>query len=259
MYRVKILVFFFILCLAFVSFAEAQSDTTEKAPANFSYDPVGQAKWGGTCATGSAQSPIDISKPIENPKLKEIAFQQNDKTPLKFADNPYNFKVDCAGYDNQITIDGKVFQLIEFHFHRPAEESVAGDIAPISVHLVHKSVDPGCVGHDCYAVVAVSIREGAPDPKITALLRKMWATYIDKTANTINPYDLLPSAVDRTYFRYKGSLTTPDCNETVTWYVMRRDIQFSREQIQQFAARFTFPNARTMQPRNGRTIEWFRK
>ena len=67
----------------------------------------------------------------------------------------------------------------------------------------------------------------------------------------INPADLLPS--DRSFYRFPGSLTTPDCGEVVTWYVMKTPIELSESQIQEYASRY-HNTARPLQPLNGRPV-----
>jgi carbonic anhydrase len=44
---------------------------------------------------------------------------------------------------------------------------------------------------------------------------------------------LLP--VDRGYYTYSGSLTTPPCSENVTWFVLKRPITVSAAEIQRFS------------------------
>ena len=38
-------------------------------------------------------------------------------------------------------------------------------------------------------------------------------------------------AVGPSYYSYDGSLTTPTCNEVVSWYVMEGTIAISQEQV----------------------------
>ena len=66
-----------------------------------------------------------------------------------------------------------------------------------------------------------------------------------------NPADLLPS--DRSFYRFPGSLTTPDCNEVVNWYVMKTPIELSESQIQEYARHY-HNVARPLQPLNGRPV-----
>jgi len=42
--------------------------------------------------------------------------------------------------------------------------------------------------------------------------------------------DLLPPDTN-TFYRYSGSLTTPTCNEVVTWTVFREPISISENQV----------------------------
>ncbi|WP_272424161.1 carbonic anhydrase family protein [Polyangium jinanense] len=58
------------------------------------------------------------------------------------------------------------------------------------------------------------------------------------------------------FYRYDGSLTTPDCSEHVQWILMERPILASAEQIGRFIS--VFPdNARHVQPTGGRTITFY--
>ncbi len=261
-FRTTLLGFILLLACA-ASFAQTQADVADTT-ALFGYDPASQSKWKDTwrgCG-GTKQSPIDITTRTENPYLPPIIFQYKS-TALKFTPNPYNIKIDCKDTGNQIVIDGKTYKLKEFHFHRPAEEVVAGERAAMSIHFVHQNVDPACGRADdnpCSVVVAVEILEGKPDPEMkdpmTKAVRKLLITYGPPSGEPLDLSEFLPA--DKTYFRYQGSLTTPPCDEPITWYVLRRGIYFPPEQIAQFAARFPSPNARETQPANGRVPMWSR-
>lgn len=47
---------------------------------------------------------------------------------------------------------------------------------------------------------------------------------------TFNLFDIMPDNLD-TFYRYKGSLTTPECNEIVTWTVFEEPIHLSEYQV----------------------------
>jgi carbonic anhydrase len=68
----------------------------------------------------------------------------------------------------------------------------------------------------------------------------------------IDPTVFLP--VDRGYYTYMGSLTTPPCSENVQWFVMKQPVQVSAEQIAIFS-RLYRNNARPVQPSSGRLIK----
>src|SRR6267154_2339678 len=67
----------------------------------------------------------------------------------------------------------------------------------------------------------------------------------------INAADLLP--VDRGYYSFPGSLTTPPCTEGVSWFVLKTPTEISSTEIVQFGALYPH-NARPVQPLNRRTI-----
>lgn len=51
-------------------------------------------------------------------------------------------------------------------------------------------------------------------------------------ASTFRLSTLLPRAARLSgYFRYQGSLTTPDCSETVVWTVFEEPVEIGREQV----------------------------
>jgi carbonic anhydrase len=58
---------------------------------------------------------------------------------------------------------------------------------------------------------------------------------------------------DRRSYRFAGSLTTPGCNEGVSWIVMKQPVLLSASQIAAFEAVYN-ANARPVQPINGRPI-----
>ncbi len=59
---------------------------------------------------------------------------------------------------------GKQYQLVQFHFHRPSEETIHGKHFEMEVHLVH--ADP--TGH--LAVVAILLKKGVDNP----LVHELW-------------------------------------------------------------------------------------
>ena len=60
--------------------------------------------------------------------------------------------------------------------------------------------------------------------------------------------------VERGYFTYMGSLTTPPCSEGVLWMVMKTPLPVSAEQIGVFARLYPM-NARPIQSASGRLIK----
>lgn len=224
----------------------------QHAHIHWSYEGEGgPTNWGNldpgnkACATGQRQSPIDIRDGIKV-----------DVEPIKFDYRPSNFRIVDNGHtvqvnvgDSTITLTGKTYELIQFHFHKPSEEKVNGKSFDMVAHLVHKA-DDGQL-----AVVAVLLERGSENPFLQTLWNNM---PLDKNVPveppelSINPLNFLP--VTRNYYTYMGSLTTPPCTEGVLWLVMKQPVQVSPEQIAIFS-RLYRNNARPIQSGGGRLIK----
>lgn len=200
------------------------------------------------CGTGHHQSPIDIKDAKRNASLPPIGFAYRP-TALTVTDTGHGFQVNAAAGSGGISVGGDHYDLVQFHFHRPSEERLAGQRYSMVAHLVHKN-DKGEL-----AVVAVLIRQG----KENAFLKPVFDDFPPKgTAEKSEPgasVDLgsfLPAA--RGYYTFDGSLTTPPCTEHVRWFVLKNAVEASSGQIARFAARYPM-DARPTQPLYGRTIE----
>ena len=197
------------------------------------------------CATGQRQSPIDIRGGIAV-----------DLEPIKFDYRPSAFSVIDNGHTvqvnvepgNSITITGKRYELVQFHFHRPSEERINGRQYDMVAHLVHKDVD----GH--IAVVAVLLDRGSAQ----AIVQTVWNNLpLEKgdevrAGSRIDLSQLLPD--DKRYYTYMGSLTTPPCSEGVLWMVMKQPVPISMDQVAIFSRLYPM-NARPIQQADGRLIK----
>jgi carbonic anhydrase len=67
----------------------------------------------------------------------------------------------------------------------------------------------------------------------------------------IDATDLLP--MDRGYYTFAGSLTTPPCSEGVTWFVLKNPSTLSTAEIDRFAHLYP-ASERPLQPLNGRVV-----
>ena len=71
-------------------------------------------------------------------------------------------------------------------------------------------------------------------------------------AAPIDPGAMLP--LDRRYFTYMGSQTTPPCGEGVLWMVMQQPVPVSAQQVSIFSRLYPM-NARPVQQASGRLIK----
>ena len=214
---------------------------------------TGPAKWGALskefkeCKTGEAQSPIDIpDQKARKGDLSPLLFNYKP-SPLKIIDNGHSIQVNYTP-GSVVSVEGKRYELQEFHFHKPAEEKISGKGHDMDVHLVHKGPDGKLM------VIAVLMDAGKDNKLIKALwdnLPKEKGKEQSVDAVKINAVDLLPD--NKGYYTYAGSLTTPPCSEQVTWYVLMAPVQISADQIARFGKLYPM-NARPTQPLNDRDI-----
>ena len=61
--------------------------------------------------------------------------------------------------------------------------------------------------------------------------------------------------VEKDYYNFEGSLTTPPCTEGVNWIVFKNQETVSKEQVEKFTQTLGFENNRPIQDTNGRQIK----
>ena len=213
----------------------------ESGPANWSKINVDWAK----CGNGSRQSPIDIRDGMKV-ELEQISF---DYHPSSFSvvDNGHTVQVGVSG-GNYITVQNRMFELQQFHFHRPSEERINGKAFEMVVHLVHRDAEGRL------AVLALLLERGAPQATIQTVWNNLPLEKFETMQPTIllDPAEMLPARRD--YYTYMGSMTSPPCSEGVLWLVMKQPVQASPAQMALFSRLYPL-NARPIQPANGRIIK----
>jgi carbonic anhydrase len=236
----------------------AKAEALAKAPpprangTHWTYEgELGPANWGrinadwAKCGAGNRQSPIDIRDGMKV-DLGQIGF---DYHPSAFTvtDNSHTVQVQVGG-GNYLNVGNTMYELQQFHFHRPSEERINGKGYEMVVHLVHKSAEGKL------AVLALLLERGKQQPVIQTVWNNLPLEKGDTSvpAIVLDPNDLLPQR--REYFTYMGSLTTPPCTEGVLWLVMKEPVQASPSQMALFSRLYPF-NARPVQAASGRMIK----
>lgn len=199
------------------------------------------------CETGNKQSPINI---------REFDTSRGGTGNVQFNYNPSDLEVINNGatvkvnYDSgsSVTIDGKTYELKQFHFHTPSEHRINDELSAMEMHLVHQSNDGE------YAVVALMIESGQTNSEMA----KVWSNIPDrgntKELNTqVSVTNFLPQEQD--YYQYTGSFTTPPCTEGVTWVLFDQPIEASRQQIDAFSSLYPANNRPIQEVNNRRVIE----
>ena len=219
----------------------------EKHAAHWEYEgAMGPENWGKefpTCGKGRSQAPLNIKGPFE--KVRFSVAPDYKQGQLKIVNNGHTIQVNVP-VGSKIRIDGRAYDLLQFHFHRPSEEHIDGKPSAMVVHFVHKNLEGEL------AVLGVMLREGNENPGIKTL----WNHAPPKEGPEVvpdgvmfNPANLLPREMD--FFHYDGSLTTPPCTEKVKFFILKSQVNISKEQVSDFPFKM---NARPIQPANGRPI-----
>jgi carbonic anhydrase len=215
---------------------------------------TGPAKWAkleksfASCALGKTQSPIDIpDAEARKGDLPPLLFDYRP-VPLRIVDDGHTIQVNYAP-GSTVSVEGKRYELIEFHFHKPSEQKISGKGHDMEAHLVHKGKDGK------FAVIAILLDQG----KENALIKTLWANLPpgkDKEnvvdAVKINALELLPR--DKGYYTFAGSLTSPPCSEDVKWFVLKTPTQISADEIARFGKSYPM-NSRPVQELNARDIQ----
>ncbi|GGC86706.1 carbonic anhydrase [Undibacterium terreum] len=211
----------------------------------------GPLRWGklnptyAKCDSGDRQSPIDIRDGLRV-DLNPVTY---DYKPSRFSviDNGHTIQV-AVGPGNYISLLGHIYELVQFHFHKPSEERINGKSFEMVVHLVHKD------GDGKVAVVAVLLERG----KAQGLIQTVWNNLPLEKNDPVQPLitldvsQILPQ--QREYYTYMGSLTTPPCTEGVLWIVLKQPVEISSDQLAIFGRLYPM-NARPVQKASGRVIK----
>lgn len=202
-------------------------------------DPAARA-----CKIGTQQSPIDLHDPVS----AFIATPQIDWREVQTAElvnNGHTLQMNLANAGG-IVREGKLYKLIQFHFHTPSEHTINGRYFPMEAHFVHQASD------GTLAVIGVMFSEGANNAHLDPI---WWAAPNmpgkAAVAFPFDPTDLLPK--NRASMWYEGSLTTPPCSEIVDWTVLTTPVTASKSQIAVFKSLFG-ENNRPVQAQNRRFI-----
>ncbi|XP_059722130.1 carbonic anhydrase 4 [Haemorhous mexicanus] len=240
---------------------------------------------------GDKQSPVNIvtRNVVYEKSLKPLSFEGYDakgSAQWNLENNGHTVKV---ALDTSPKIGGggleRKYKAVEFHFHwgvlseqqivsPGSEHSIDGEKYPMELHIVHIREDASDMTEakktpDGLAVLAFFVKVDKEENKNYAtLLSELKNIRYKGQSAKVDPLplsSLLPPEEDlERYFRYQGSLTTPDCYQGVIWTIFETPVQLSLLQLSQFAALHfdgknstpMLENFRPAQPLNGREVLW---
>ncbi|WP_162052231.1 carbonic anhydrase [Pontibacter pamirensis] len=237
---------------------ETETETVSEEPVAAEADAGAATEWdyentnweqiSGSECRANVQSPVNINtQEVIEAELSDIQYEY-EPFPMKIVDNGHTVQV--YGTENSfITVEGKRYQFMQFHFHYPSEHTIDGERYPLEMHLVHQEEGTGNL-----AVLAVFIEEGTTDnPFLEKVFTQIPAQKEEEVQTEVQLMlsDYIPPS--QIHYTYIGSLTTPPCTVGVDWLVFREPIQASEEQIARFSALYA-NNARPVQPLNNRRV-----
>ena len=213
--------------------------------------------WDKACKDGEKQSPIDI---ISNEVIKEYWGQPfvfhgyEQSVPMQVKNNRHTLVVEFSNDDHEdVWINGgglgeSKFQFSQLHFHwgstndQGSEHIIDGKSYPMEMHIVHWNLDVGkdpnsATKKDAYnslEVLSVLFEVGEKNEKYDSFFNAAKDVSMENSTSTIENglklKDLLPEDTN-SFYRYRGSLTTPPCNEIVMWTVFQEHINVSQSQL----------------------------
>lgn len=215
----------------------------------YSYDPTsdnGPADWGKisgfeTCSSGNRQSPVDFPVGVSYAPLADGPKPMIMAANMTPGSGSYNWALNCpTGSDCGSTMfGGKLFRLINMHFHSPSEHTLGGEQYPLELHMVHIA-DDGSL-----AVIATmfkypdsdypaQVAEGINVPYGTNGLVKQALNGLDNNRDSIMVH--LGSVINakKGYCVYVGSLTTPPCTEGVTFLMSQNIVSVTERQVAKY-------------------------
>lgn len=256
------------IALVFVSFISCKTDKKNKTQHDEQHvekdckevhwshhiGDEGPENWKNLCVDfaecgGKSQSPVDIipGNIFAGKNLSAPVFDYG-KTKVNIINNSHTVQFNVEE-GSKVNLNGKDYQLIQFHYHALSEHTIDGEHFPLEVHFVHKHSDSD------FAVLAIMFDEGGENElfkKYLSSFPKNKGEY--KSDDLINLISLLPE--NKNYYYYSGSLTTPPCTEVVSWFVLENPVEASAKQIEEFSE-MLHNNYRPTMPLNDRKIELY--
>lgn len=258
---------------------------------HWSYDETGPNYWSEeySACGGKAQSPINI----RTSKAKNVFFNRKLKfkkyqVPLTgiFVDNGHSMQFNPTDSSRHILHGGALmgknkYEFLQFHFHwgsddsHGSEHTVDGFRYPMEMHMVHvntkytDNVTAAYENQDGFAVIGIfamvandNITNEVFDPVVEAA-NELIVDPEAEVEKTLTLQDFLDQVEGSNYFSYQGSLTTPGCNEAVSWIIMNQPVLIAESQIAALRLLTTetgahlVDNFRPIQDLNNRVVSHF--
>lgn len=196
------------------------------------------------CEAGVNQSPIDIVSALDADLPPIVMDYRSDSINIVNNGHTVQINVEPGSF---LRVGNEAYELKQFHIHVPSEHRIDGEQFLLEVHYVHQNA----AGE--LAVVAALHVEGEDHPKLASYLGVIPEEVGKPALFKASLHDLPIVSLDKGYYRYNGSLTTPPCSEGVRWFVLKTTRQVSLERRNIFN-KLIGDDARGPQPINARIV-----
>ncbi|XP_072890106.1 carbonic anhydrase 4-like [Hemitrygon akajei] len=224
------------------------------------HDPAcGPAKWPVkySACNGTQQSPVNINtgKAVRKGHLGSFSFYNYDNSSLllQIMNVKKTIRVTTS---TQMQVSGGglpgTYLATQFHLHwgngsrsGGSEHWMDGRQANMELHIVHRqqglnltqvfNYPEGLAVLGFLIQIESNISENQAWKNLTKLVSNLTEDGDKLTLNgTFSMMDLIGSIDLTKYYRYNGSLTTPECNEVVLWTVFEEPIRVSASLVETF-------------------------
>ncbi|XP_037077294.1 putative carbonic anhydrase 3 [Pollicipes pollicipes] len=247
------------------------------------YGQAGPDHWptmGFSQCSGERQSPINVvTNRVIPTTFKPITFHHFDQIPLSlnFSNNHHSATAKMSWERLPMIQDGGLpgrYEVVNFHFHwgeddfKGSEHTIDGESYPLEMHVVckntkYKELSDALLHSDGLAVLGVMYELSETNNRALRSLEPALRgiTAGGATVEVADPPRLLELMPWNTFhfYRYDGSLTTPGCQEAVTWTIFLQPLKVTARQVELFRALRGGPapigfNYRPLQRRYNRAV-----
>jgi len=233
---------------------------------------------------GQSQSPINMDRnlverePAGQNGLNFVNYDKANSMYTKLENNGHSLELHVHTPTDMLpTLSGghltSSYSMAQLHWHWGSNDYIGSEHTinrrrfPIEMHLVHLAFGEGSsVGRNSLAVAGFVFQIVQEDnPHIQGIVEMIDSvihahTEVSLRDAEFNVDRLIRPSLDGEYYNYDGSLTTPGCDEIVSWILFKEPLNISSRQLAKFRMlldNYGDPivnNFRPIQPLNDRTV-----
>jgi len=189
------------------------------------------------CLTGKNQTPIDFNTKKILTRMKnsnlEVKYAPTLTGVLSWYHHTWKMKLD-KNNGNHVMFFNKEknkfikYTLLQFHMHIPSEHTFDGEEVDAEYHFVHKTDEPV---QKNLLVLGIMAKKVSSVPRGT---ENVFGGLVLNKKSTIKDFDKLFKG--KQFYHYDGSLTTPPCNESVNWFILKDVKPILEKQIEEMTS-----------------------